>query len=580
MVNGRLIVVNSEKLEARVAILNNGKLEEYQLERKYDDNPVGSVYVGRIDRIEPSLRAVFVDIGLERNAFMHYSDLVPATYEHSESIDGSSDDAPAPAEQAEHQESDVDLESTEDEDDELDADEPALASDVEDESEPTVERSAPRERRRGDGDRGRGRRGGRLRPSVRNEDIPKLFPRGSEVLVQVTKGPIGTKGSRCTTNISIPGRYLVLLPHANHIGISKKIDDRKERDRLKKILRSLPLPKGVGCICRTVGEGRKAVFFQNDINMLLESWKQVEEARRRRRGPGLVYKEPSLIERSIRDFLTEEIDSVVIDDKDDYEYIRDFVNRVAGPKMSEMIKLYQKASPIFEFYRIEEQIAGIFHRQVRLPSGGYLCFDETEALIAIDVNSGGSRSAGSKSELILATNLEACDEAARQLRLRNIGGLVVIDFIDMSSSKDRDKVSKRMRKQLENDRAKTRILPISNLGLMEMTRQRENESLRDTVYDDCPYCKGTGRIKSSLTVSVEIQRALKELLRRKHWDKNLSVRVIVHPSVLARLKNEDDRFLRELEDEYGKDLSFRSDPNMRHEAFKLIDPKTEVEFPL
>lgn len=574
MVKGRFIVVNSEKLEARVAILNNGKLEEYQLERKYDDNPVGSVYVGRIDRIEPALRAVFVDIGLERNAFMHYSDLVPATYEHFESID---ETAPSDAASV--------SEELPDDVDDTEPGDPDLPETLTDEDGERVEPPAPerqhehRGERRGDrGGRGRGR--GRPRPSVRNEDIPKLFPRGSEVLVQVTKGAIGTKGSRCTTNISIPGRYLVLLPNASHIGISKKIDDRKERDRLKKILRTLPLPKGTGCICRTVGEGRKAVFFQNDINMLLESWRKIEEARKKRRGPGLVYKEPNLVERSIRDFLTEEIDSVVIDDKDDYEYLREFVARVAGQKMSEMIKLYQKASPIFEFYRIEEQISGIFQRQARLPSGGYICFDETEALIAIDVNSGGSRNAANKSELILATNLEASDEIARQLRLRNVGGLVVIDFIDMNTMKDRDKVNKRMRKQLENDRAKTRVLPISNLGLMEMTRQRENESLRDTVYDDCPYCKGTGRIKSALTVSVELQRALKELLRRKRWDKNLSVRVIVHPSVLARLKNEDDRFLRELEDEYGKDLSFRSDPAMRHDEFKLIDPKTEFEFPL
>jgi len=516
MKNGRIMVINSEKLETRVALLNDGLLEEYQVERKNHENIVGSLFMGRIVNIEPSLRAVFIDIGLDKNAFAHFEDMLPAGHQDlADKFDSCDDES----------------------------------------------RQSP--------------------PRMRPDDVPKHFPVGSKVLVQVTKGPIGTKGSRVTSDVSIAGRYLVFLPFSDNVGVSRKIEDAKERERLKKIMSKLDLPKGMGCICRTVGEDRKAVYFKRDLDMLLSGWKGVEKARSSGRCPCLVFKEPNLLEKSLRDSLTEDIDEIVIDDPKDYDYVKGFVSQVVDEDDSPLaVVLHQKAEPIFEYYKVEKQISGIFDRVAPLPSGGYICVDETEALVAIDVNSGGNRSAANKNETFLNTNLEAADEAARQLRLRNVGGLVVIDFIDMNSQKDREAVLKRMRAKVKNDRAKTKILPISQLGLMQMTRQRESESLLATVYDPCPYCQGRGKVKTPLSVSVEIQRDLKELLKRKRWDKGLAVRVIMHPSILARLKNEDSQFLAELETQYGKDMSFRGDPGLHIEDFKLVDPNTAEEFKL
>ncbi|MCF7791152.1 MAG: Rne/Rng family ribonuclease [Victivallales bacterium] len=500
--SGRTIVINCEKLETRVAFLNNDQLEEYQVERKTRDIVTGSIYWGRIEGIQHSLNAVFVDIGTDKNAFMHFYDMLPATYEESNI------------------------------------------------------RKTSKEKK------------------ITVEDIPELFPVGSYLPVQVTKGPIGTKGARVTSNVSLPGRYLVLMPYSDHVGISKRIKDKKERDRIKKILMKLKIPQGMGCICRTVGEGRKALFFQRDLKMLLKFWNDIEEKTKKNKRPVCLYREMSLVEKSMRDFLTEDIDCVMVDDKKSYEFIREFIGNAVNKNLTKNIKLYQKAAPIFEYYGINRKINKIFDRKVYLPSGGHICIDETEAMIAIDINTGSTKSKTEMEETILNTNIEAADEIARQLRLRDIGGLVVIDFIDMRSLQSRETVVKRMRRLMRNDRAKTRILPISQLGLMEMTRQRDQESLFDRIYSSCPYCNGSGKVKSPLSVSVDIQRVLKEILKRKTWDKSLEVRVIMHPAVFARMKNEDDLFLKELEDQYGRDLTFRSEPSIHIEKFKVVDPNT------
>ncbi|HBM15843.1 MAG TPA: ribonuclease E/G [Lentisphaeria bacterium] len=505
----RKIIINSEKLETRVALLNDGKLEDYQVERKNKVNVLDSIFLGKVVNIQQSLEAVFIDIGMDKNAFMHFSDMIPATYD-----------------QANLRES---------------------------------EQNNPRK-------------------FVKLEDIPSKFPIGSTLFVQVTKGSIGTKGPRVTSNIAMPGRFLVLLPFSDHIGISRKIEDRKERERLKKLILKLPIPKGMGLICRTNAEDKKGIFFKREFNMLLEKWNTAENARKESQRPRMLYQEPSLLEKSIRDFLTEDICEVVVDDHNEFNQLKDFINKAAGKGLSSKIRLHSKAMPIFEYYKVEEQLAKILERKVSLPSGGYICIDETEALIAIDVNTGSSHGSRNNAEIILDTNLEAADEIARQLRLRNIGGQVVIDFIDMSSPFHNDVVLKRMRKNLKNDKAKTHVLPISLFGLMQMTRQREQQSLLDRVYDPCPYCRGTGKVKSPLSTSVEIQRHLKEILKRKSYDKNLSVRVVMNPTVLARLKNEDNCFLMELEDRYGKALSFRAEPSLHIEEFKIVDPSNGESF--
>jgi ribonuclease G len=389
--------------------------------------------------------------------------------------------------------------------------------------------------------------------------------------VQVTKGPIGNKGARVTTNLSIPGRYLVLLPNATHVGVSKRVDDREEKDRLRQILNTLDMPQGMGLICRTVGAGRNESHFRRDLEMLLDYWRRAEETSAQKRAPCCVYQEPDLAERSLRDFLTEDVDEIVTDSQEIYQCATDML-RLFSRRERVKVRLYRNPTPIFVKYNLSEQIDNIFRRRVALPNGGYICIDETEALIAIDVNSGKNRTGKDHPETILTTNLEAVDEIARQLRLRNLGGLIVLDLIDMRSRRDQSTVYRALKTALGEDRARTKTCPISQLGLVEMTRQRENESLRSTVFSECPYCRGRGLVKSATSMSVEIQRRLQEVLqRRQRRGRELQLRVMVHPSILERLRNEDADLLTAMEDEFGGHLSFRGDPSLHMEEFRVVN---------
>lgn len=541
--NHKRIFINCEKLETRVALINDGKLEEYQIERNHDEPQVGAIYLAKIVNLEESLQAAFVDIGAGKNAFLHYWDMLPASYDIVERITSET----------------------------VKNSKRTLPSNFSDKVKSLFGKGSKSKQLQESEQKRR-----RLKITVK--DIPELFPPGSELLVQVVKSPIGSKGARLTTNISIPGRYLVLLPYSEHIGLSSKIENRKERERLRKIMTELDVPENMGLICRTVGEGRKQIFFQRDMDMLLDFWHKVETRLQNPKVPCIVYREPNLLERSVRDFMTEDIDDITVDSEEQYDKLQAAVSKFMGRRLASKVKLYNKPKPIFEFFHVKEQVQDIFKREVQLPSGGYICIDETEALIAIDVNTGKGRKNKDQPDTILSTNLEAAEEVARQLRLRNIGGLVVIDFIDMRSPNDRELLFKHMRRLVRNDRAKTKMLPLSRLGLMEMTRQREHESIKNTVFDICPYCQGSGRIKSVLSMSVEIQRRLQEILRRHKDRHDFAVRVIMHPEVLSRLKNEDAGLFAELEDKYGKSLTFRADPNIHHESFQLVDPTNNTEY--
>src|SRR3954452_12691454 len=431
---GNKLVLSVEKLETRVALLEGGRLEEYSVERKSSRNIVGSVYKGKVKNIEMGLKAMFVDIGFEKNAFLHFWDALPA----------------------------------------------ALDSGIEE-----IDRPDTNNRRQS-------------KKRITAKDIPSIYPVGSEVIVQVTKGPIGTKGPRVTTNLSFAGRYLVFMPYSDRSGISRKIEDPKERDRLRKILRSLEIPEGVGVIIRTVGEGQRARYFVRDLSVLVEQWARVEQLIRDEPAPCRVFEEPDLVERTVRDFLTDEIDEVVCDDQGGIDRMNAMVGQISRRARSR-VKLYDGATPIFETFGIQKQIDDAFHRQVWLRCGGYIVIDETEALVAIDVNTGRNKGGRDVEKTILQTNLEAADEIARQLRLRNVGGLIISDFIDMKSRKDQQLVYNLMKERLKRDKAKTHVLPISALGLMEMTRQRAQESLSDTIYENCPYCGGRGVVKTSMT---------------------------------------------------------------------------------
>jgi ribonuclease G len=513
----RELIINSEPLEKRVALLVDGRLEKFEIERESDHRMVGAIYKGRIKNLDPGLKAAFVDIGYTKNAFLHYWDMLPAAADSSVEVVRVNKRKNAPERPAE----------------------------------PTV------------------------------KDIPQMYPPGTDIVIQVTKGPIGTKGPRTTTNLSIPGRYLILTPFSDGCGISRKIEDPMERKRLKSLINELTLPEGVGVIVRTAGEGKKARYFVRDLHILLKTWEDIQAKMKSERSPACLYQEPDLVERTVRDFLTEEVDRVLIDRKEDHERTQKLVGQISK-RSAGKIALYKDSIPIFERFNIERQIEQTGQRKVPLPSGGEIIIDETEALIAIDVNTGSHKNrGGDEKNVIYAVNLEAAAEIARQIRLRNLGGLIIMDFIDMKERRHRNAIYEKMVELMSTDKAKNHILPISQLGIMQMTRQRQQESLSSNLYTDCPYCRGRGIVKSATTMSVELQRKLSSVVRRlqlRNDGKEYSLRVLVHPSILERLRSEDADLLVRMEKLFGVKLAFRADLNYHVENFKIINAITGEEY--
>jgi ribonuclease G len=509
----RELVINAETLEKRVALLTNGVLDKFEIEHKGENRMVGAIFKGRVQNLEGGLKAAFVDIGQPKNAFLHYWDMLPAANDSQVEFIRDNESAEQKQRKARYQ----------------------------------------------------------------AKDIPQLFPAGSDIVIQVVKDQIGTKGPRSTTNIALPGRYLVLMPFSGACGVSRKIEESSERERLKDILRSLTIPEGMGVIIRTAGEGKQARWFVRDLHMLLKRWQAiVEKINAPDRKPVLLYQEPGLIERTVRDFLTEEVDRILVDNPEDFKLVQDLVGEVS-PRSRSRVELYADPIPVFERYNIERQIEQLFQRRVPLPSGGEIVIDETEALTAIDVNTGGHRGKdGAKDgNFITQANLEAVTEAARQIKLRNLGGLIMIDTIDMKNPKDRKKVFDTLRDAMEDDRAKHQILPISQLGVLQMTRQRHTESNTTSMYTACPHCQGRGIVKNPRTVSVEIQRKLLSVIRRLREnvgaDKEIEINILLHPVNLERIITEDREFFRDLMKSCKVRLGTKPDPTYSIEAFKLFD---------
>lgn len=499
----REIIINCERLETRVAVLENGRLEEFMVEHPQEDRLVGSIFKGRIQNLEDGLQAAFVDIGLSKNAFLHYWDMFPE--------DGAR----------------------------LAAEEDGLY------------RGMSRSKR------------------VSPQEIAKTYPVGSDIIVQVTKGPISTKGPRVTASLSVPGRYLVMMPGSSLRGVSRKIEDAKERQRLKQILDRLPSPPGVGLIVRTAGEGARGVSFARDMRGLMQIWEQLQAGIRDARAPACLYREPDVVERVVRDWVTEDVDRIVIDSPERWQQVKDLAAQISR-RIKSRIQLYDGHAPLFEHFNIERQIEDAFQRKVNLKSGGYIVIDETEALIAIDVNTGRHKGNGSQEETILQVNLEAVEEVARQLRLRNLGGIVVLDLIDMKSKKNRNTVQKALKQILTRDKARTNVLPISSLGLLEMTRQRVEEGIQATRYADCPYCRGRGSVKSPLSMSIEIQRRATAIWNaHRKSDPGMQLQITVHPTILDRLRKEDEQILVDLQSQFEGQLSFRPDPTRHIEDFAI-----------
>ncbi|MDR1191827.1 MAG: Rne/Rng family ribonuclease [Verrucomicrobiales bacterium] len=501
------IVINIEPLESRVAMLEGGVLEEFSIERDSDRSISGNLYKGKVSNIEPALKALFVDIGTEKNAFLHYWDAIPA----------------------------------------------ALDSGVE-----RIERGGKSARHK----------------KITANDIPKLYPPGADIIVQVSKGPIGTKGARITTNISLAGRYMVLMPFSDQFGISRKIEDSAERKRLRQILFDLAVPEGMGVILRTAGEGMKARYFVRDLAILVERWQHISADLDRTEAPALLLEEPDIVERTVRDFLTDDIDRIVVDHLETADRIKKLVGAISK-RSEKKVVFHQEPVPVFEKYQVNKQVENAFRRMVWLKSGAYLVIDETEALVAIDVNTGRNKGGDDTDRTLVNTNLEAAEEVARQLRLRNIGGLIIVDFIDMKARRDQNEVVRRFKEHLKRDKAKTHVLPISPLGIMEMTRQRVQESISRSLYMECPACKGRGMVKTPESMSVEIQRELSRILGK--YAEVHDLRVILHPKILDRLRTEDEALLVDLERKFACKLVFKSDHNYHFEEFKITHAETGEE---
>ncbi|MEM9365734.1 MAG: Rne/Rng family ribonuclease [Planctomycetota bacterium] len=486
--------------ESRIAVVEDRRLDELYIERKSVEAFAGNVYRGKIVNLEPSIQAAFVDFGVGRNGFLHISDVEPQYFRQ-----GGYD-----------------------------------PEEIMRESDEMAEAAAARNRESGRGNR-HAFKGGR--PRIK-PPIQEIFKRGDEVLVQVIKEGIGTKGPTLSTYISIPGRYLVLMPALSRVGVSRKIEDDDDRRRLKKCLLSLNPPKGLGFIVRTAGAGRNETELRRDMDYLLRLWKAICKRLESSKQPGELYEESDLIIRTIRDIFSEDIDQILIDERAAFEKARDFLKMVM-PRFADRLKLYEDNAPLFHKYNLEEEIAQINQRQVPLPNGGSIVIDPTEALVAIDVNSGNFRGDASAEENAFKLNMSAAKEIARQLRLRDLGGVIVNDFIDMKKDSHRRKLERVLRDAMSNDRARTKILRTSPFGLIEMTRQRIRPSIKRSIYQDCPCCDGRGLVKTPESMSIEVVRMLALAVKNSHI---VRVTVRVNDCVSAFLNNKKRRTVSEMED--------------------------------
>ncbi len=482
------IIVNVSNRETRIAMLEDGSLMEYRVER--EERVVGSIFKGIVQNVLPGMDAAFVDIGLERNAFLYVADILPEDL---------SDNSPA-----------------------------------------SIKRS-----------------------ELRRRKIKELIRPGQEIMVQVTKGPRGTKVARVTTRIALPGRYVVLMPEANHVGVSRKVESRTERERLRRVGDKI-VPEGFGLILRTECEGRTDAELKADVVFLQQLWAQVMTAAKRQRAPSIVHRDQTLLYRTVRDMFGDEIDRMVIDDPDEYEKVH-LAASIVAPGLRDKIELYDREQPIFDHFGIEKDLDRLLQHKVHMKSGGYLVIDEMEALTAIDINTGKAVGSTSLSDTILRTNLESADEVCRQLRLRDMGGIIVIDFIDMEEAADRKRVLEHFTKRLERDRARTRVGKVSSLGLIEITRKRTGESVTEAISDVCPMCEGQGRIPSKETVSLWIER---DMWRKVHEPGNAFL-VECHPAAVEALIGADGENFEELEHEMRRGIYIRANFDMEYEEYEI-----------
>ena len=496
-----MIINVSQPEECRVAVIEDGQLEELYVERASQGNCVGNIYKGKVVNLEQGIQAVFVDFGIGRNGFLHISDVEPQYYRQG----GFDPNKPIDQQNGKKQ-----------------------------------DKKKQDSRRKGRGQQ-RHYNGGRPRVKPPIQDI---FKKGDEVLVQVIKEGIGNKGPTLSTYLSIPGRYLVLMPSLGRVGVSRKIEDDKARRKLRDILLDLEPPKGLGFIVRTAGLGKNRVDLERDLAYLIRLWKAIVRRVEKTQTPVDIYEESDIIIRTMRDTVNSHMDAIYIDEKDAYKRARDFLEMIM-PKFVDRLHLYDGKQPIFHKYKLDQEIARIYKREVKLKEGGSIVIDPTEALVAIDVNSGNFRTDSNAEVSAYKMNLNAAREIARQLRLRDLGGVIVNDFIDMRQEKHRRGVERALRDAMDRDRARTKIMRTSPFGLIEMTRQRIRPSLKRSVYDDCPCCSGRGIVKTAESMAIEVVRKLM-MASRKNEITRVTVRV--HEGVSAYLNNKKRREIMALEE--------------------------------
>ncbi|MFZ1518443.1 MAG: Rne/Rng family ribonuclease [Ignavibacteriaceae bacterium] len=509
------IIINSSSNQTRVAITEDGNLADFFVDYPENRRMVGDIYLGRVARVLPGIRAAFIDIGMKHDAFLHFSDIGDRTKQFQDML-GDED-------------SDVD--------------------DVDDEESKS------------------GRNNGAT--LVAPEPVIPKLRKGEEILVQITKEPVNNKGVRVTSSVSIPGRFCVLLPFDNKIGISKKISDYKERRRLRNIARGI-LPPNYGLIIRTVAKDQAEDAVKDDLTNLVKTWKTIEASAKSEEPPSIVHQDLSTTDSVIRDLLTPDISKVFVDQKKLYKQIKGYVQLVQ-PDLLEKIELYKSSSSIFDEFKIEEQVKTLMGRKVPLPSGGYLIIEHTEAMVVIDVNSG--RYAKSKEQELnsLKTDLEASREIARQLRLRDIGGIIVIDFIDLEEDKNRKKIYDELKKEFRRDRSKVSVLPMSDFGLVQITRQRIRQNIMQAMKDVCPVCGGSGFMTKESHLVYDIEDWLKKFRR---YSREFSLIIKCHPSDANRLR--DKKFTR-IQLKYLVRLRIEEDMSIPMGKFRFYSKKKGID---
>jgi ribonuclease G len=522
------MIISSSAHETRVAILEDDHVAEVFIERERQRGVVGNLYKGRVSKVLPGMQSAFVDLGLERDGFLYVTDAIPS----AEELDRLEIEEDVPAESG----------------------------------------GASAE---GGGGRGGARRGGpaprRDREKGPEPKIEELLKEGQEIIVQVSKEPLGTKGARLTSHATMPGRFLVYMPTVEHVGVSRKIDSREERSRLRGIVREFREQHGFtgGVIIRTAAAGRPKEDIVADLSYFHRVWTDVRRKFESSRAPAVIYQEQSLVAKLLRDLLTEEFSAVRIDNEVEYRRVCELVERIM-PSLASKVKLYDKEFPIFEEYGVQAEIDRALRSKVWLKSGGSIVINQTEALVAIDVNTGryvGKKSAGRLEDTILKTNLEAAKEIVRQIRLRDLGGIIVLDFIDMEEKKNRQKVFQAVEQELRRDRAPSKALQVSDFGLVIITRKRVKQSLERVLTEPCPYCTGSAVIKSSSTICYEILAEVKKISADLNGQ---SLVLHVNPDIARALRDEEHAVFRDLRQSVGRDIAIRPDARLHHEQFDVM----------